>query len=421
MTRVSRAWAWRALLAVALVGAALVPGHATGSASPRCRRARCRSVGAVRWIRRLPGSWAAASGIAGTVPSPGEAYAATGGRVAAVGFGLRVLGYDVRTGHPLWACALTGFPVSAAVAAIRVWPGEVTVGVSYPDARTGGTARDEVVLSARTGRRIRAYPAAAFGGAVAAAAGHTVIVGPTSVTSYDNASGRTIWRRPTGSVPQAWRVDSGELYVTVVASGYLGSAPVTGLRRISLSTGAEQVIRPAGPAFAGTLSGAFDGVVLFTGPRGLTAYSGRTGRRLWRRVGVTPATEDALRHALYVSDGSRLLGLDPRTGTRIPNAAIPAPSRLYAVRGGVALGLDQGALGGAWGYDIARHRVIWTTRRLPWPHYFVDLSGIGGSAGRTGSTVLLAFCARLGAAPADGGTGQPQRPCLRPELAAVSR
>ena len=59
---------------------------------------------------------------------------------------------------------------------------------------------------------------------------------------------------------------------------------------------------------------------------------------------------------------------------------MPGSSGLYGVRGGVALGLDQGPDGDAWGYDVARQRVVWTTPRLPWPHYFVDLSGIGGSA-----------------------------------------
>ena len=48
---------------------------------------------------------------------------------------------------------------------------------------------------------------------------------------------------------------------------------------------------------------------------------------------------------------------------------------LYAVRDGVALGLDQGPNGDAWGYDIGAQRVILTAAGLGWPHYFVDLSG----------------------------------------------
>ena len=52
------------------------------------------------------------------------------------------------------------------------------------------------------------------------------------------------------------------------------------------------------------------------------------------------------------------------------------------VRGGVALGLDGGANGDGVGVDMAAGRVTWTSLALPWPHYFSDLSGLGGSAGR---------------------------------------
>src|SRR6266705_3795187 len=131
--------------------------------------------------------------------------------------------------------------------------------------RRGRSARREIVLRARTGVAARAYPAAAYGGAVDASAATTVIVGRTSVTSYDNRTGRARWRRRTGRVPQAWRVDGTNLYVTIATGGYLGTAPVTGLRQISLRTGAQRVIRLHRGAFDGALSGAFDGVVLFSG------------------------------------------------------------------------------------------------------------------------------------------------------------
>jgi hypothetical protein len=39
-------------------------------------------------------------------------------------------------------------------------------------------------------------------------------------------------------------------------------------------------------------------------------------------------------------------------------------------------------------------RVIWTASGLPWPHYFSDLSGLGGSADGSGSTVVVAVCAK---------------------------
>jgi hypothetical protein len=91
--------------------------------------------------------------------------------------------------------------------------------------------------------------------------------------------------------------------------------------------------------------------------------------------------------------------------------------------------MDQGAEGVAWGYDIARQRVVWTTPQLPWPHYFVDLSGIGGSADPASSTVLITTCAQLGSSRTPlagsggpgGGAAQDGQACLRPELVAIHR
>jgi outer membrane protein assembly factor BamB len=412
-------WARRGLLAVVLAGAALIPGHARSSASHTCT-GRCAGTGTVRWARPLPGSWTAAGGIAGTVPSVGEAYAAAGSRVAAVGFGMTVDAFQASNGGTLWTAPVIGFPAGASIVAVRVWSSYVTVGVSFPRVAGGETVRSEVIFSARTGRQIRRYPAAAYGGAVAAGATGTVVVGPASVTSYNNSTGKALWSRPTGKVPQAWRVDQGQLYITVAAGGYLGTAPVTALRRISLKTGAERTLRPAGGSFAGTLSGAFDGVVLFSGGHGLAAYSGTTGELLWRLEGTLPEDIDAGRGILYVASRSKVAGVDPRTGIRIARLLMPGSSNLYAIRGGVALGLDLGSLGDAWGYNIATRRVIWTTPALPWPHFFVDLSGIGGSADPGSSTVLLSSCAALGPAPT-GTAGSAGTPCTHPELVAVNR
>jgi hypothetical protein len=82
------------------------------------------------------------------------------------------------------------------------------------------------------------------------------------------------------------------------------------------------------------------------------------------------------------------------------------------VRGKVALGLDSGQGGEAWGYSMAAARVIWTASGLPWPHYFSDLSGLGGSADESGSTVVVAVCAKLAqpgtaAATPTAGTAAP--------------
>jgi hypothetical protein len=415
--RVSPAWVWRGLLACVLIGAAIIPGYAPGSASRPCTGPRCGPSGTVRWVRPLSGSWVVDGGVIGTVPATGQAYVSAGPQVAAIGDGTSVYGFNVRTGRPLWATALAGFPAGASIVSVRSWQQVVTAGVTFPDSSSGGTARDEVVLAAASGQEIHAFPAAGYGGAVAADAAQSVIVGNTAVTSYDNGSGRVAWSRPTGRVAQAWRADGHDLYVTVSAGGFLGSAPVTGLRRINLKTGSEKLIQPPGASFDGTLSAAFDGVVLFSGPDGISAYSATTGALRWRRPGAVVESTDAVRPAIYVTSGSGLTGLNPQTGTAIPGAAIPDSSGVYGVRNGVALGLDQGASGDAWGYDIGQRHVIWTTPSLPWPHYFVDLSGIGGSAGPFNGTILLAACARAGSAAKSGGA----QSCLQPELVAINR
>jgi hypothetical protein len=407
----------RGLLAVLLAGATLVPGYATGSLPGRCLGSGCGSQGAIRWMRPLSGSWVAEGGIVGTVPAVGQAYVSAGPQVAAVGYRMTVHGYDVRTGRPLWTAALAGFPAGAAIVSVRSWQQVVTAGVDFPGASASGTVRDEVVLAGRTGQRLRSYPATAYGGAVAADYARTVIVGSRSVTSYDNASGRTLWSRATGRLPQSWRVQGGSLLVTVAAGGYLGTAPVTALRKINLSTGAERLIRPPHGPFDGALSAALDGVALFSGSAGLTAYSEGTGTLLWRRAGAIPEIEDLVGQTLYVSSGNGLIGLDPQTGAAVRGASIPAASAVYGVRDGVALGLDLGSGGDAWGYGIGAGRVVWTTPSLPWPHYFVDLSGVGGSADPWSNTILLAACGRVGSAAASG-TGQA---CLRPELVAIDR
>ena len=412
----------RGLLAAMLAGATLIPGYASGSASPApCLARGCAPQGAVRWIRRLTGSWVAEDGIAGTVPAAGQAYVSSGPQVAAVGYGMNVYAFDVHTGRPLWTSPLIGFPPGASVVSVRSWQRVVTAGVDFTNPRTGTTARDDVVLSGQTGLRVRGYPATAYGGAVAADAARTVVVGNTSVTSYDNSSGKAVWSRSTGSVPQAWRVNGGSLLVTVSAGGYLGTAPVTALRRINLTTGSERLIRPPHSSFDGTLSAALDGVALFSGSAGLSAYSVATGGLLWQRHGAVMQGEDLARNVLYVSEGSGLTGLNPRTGAVVRGTSVPAASSFYGVRNGVVLGLDQGSGGDAWGYGVAQRRVVWTTASLPWPHYFVDLSGIGGSADPSSSTVLLAACAAVGANVSTGTTAGSEQVCLRPELVAISR
>jgi outer membrane protein assembly factor BamB len=420
----SLTWVRRLSFAAVLIVVAVAPGPAAGLRSQPCSapvtpgRSGCGLSGTVRWARLLPGSWIAQNGLLGTTPARGQAYAALGDQVAAIGSGLAVSAFAARSGQPLWTADLAGFPAGSAIVSIRVWPGVVTAGVGLP-AATGTAAREEVVLAAATGRQIRAYPAAPFGGAVAADATATVIVGAHAVTRYGNRAGDVRWSRPTGPAAQAWQEDGNHLYVTVAADGYLGTAPVTALRRINLRTGAEQLVRPPGQAFDGTLSLAFDGVLLFAAARGVTAYSESTGARLWHRRVALPESVDAVGHRLYLLVGNALIGVNPRTGSRLARVrgATAASAGLYGVRAGTVLGLDHGALGKAWGYNVATQRVLWTSTPLPWPHYFVDPSGIGGSTSPGSNGLLLAICAQLGQRPAAGAA----QPCSRPELTALNR
>jgi len=272
------------------------------------------------------------------------------------------------------------------------------------------------VLRASTGHVVRVYPAAQFGGAVAATTATTVIVGQHSVASYANRTGKMIWAKLTGSVPQAWEVDGNQLFMTEAAAGL----PATALRRVDLRTGAERMVRAHDQPFTGVLSLAFDGVVLFSDATGVRAYSETTGDLLWHHRGTLPDTVDAVAGLFYLSLGNSLIGVDPATGhtlSHVPGAVTGSSSGLYAVREGSVLGIDHGALGKAWGYDVAAQQVLWTSRPLPWPHYFVDLSGIGGSAPPGEDAILLAICAQVGQQVS--ATAPPR--CARPELVLVNR
>jgi outer membrane protein assembly factor BamB len=418
VTQVWPTWRRRLSFAAVLLVAAITPGTAAGWSSVLCPRAHCESAGTIRWIRPMPGSWTVQNGEAGTSPASGQAYASLDSQLAAVGAGLTVSAYQAGTGQRLWTTVLTGFPAGSAITAVRVWPGVVTVGVVPPAAAAyHGPPRAEVVLRASTGHRIRAYPAAQFGGAVAASPATTVVVGPRAVISYANHTGAVRWSRPTGTVPQAWQADGGELYMAVAAGGYLASAPVTALRRINLRTGAQHLVRPHGPAFLGALSLAYQGVVVFSSARWARGYSATTGRELWHYPSALPDMVDAVAGRLYLISGNTLIGVNPQTGSTVARVSAAPSSGLYGVREGALLGIDHGALGKAWGFGIAAQQVLWTSRPLPWPHYFVDLSGIGGSAPPGQDAVLLAICGQVAARAA--GTVIPR--CTRPELAVINR
>jgi hypothetical protein len=411
----------RWVLALVLIGVALLPypslGAVSGVPAAACRSdCRAGSVPSmIQWNRPLTGSWQVVAGLTGTVPAAGLAYVSVGYGVAALGAGLTVSAYSAKTGAPLWGDGLTGFPAGAAIVSVRTWPGEVTAGVSYTSA--GHLERTEVVISRSTGTPSGRYPAAVFGGAVWGSAQYTVIVGPTTVTSYDNATGRARWRLSTGQVQLAWRTDGGTLYMAESATGFLGSAPVTALRQINLATGAQVLIRPLeGLSFPGTFSAAFDGVVLFSSAAGVAAYYGTTGAWLWTIGGAVVEGTDPQKQRIYLTRGSNLVAVNPITGQVTATAsgsAVYGSAGLYAVRDGVALGLDQGPNGDAWGYDISAQRVTLSAAGLGWPHYFVDLSGVGGSADPASDLVIIAACTQLAprtpvsASPSASPSGSP--------------
>jgi hypothetical protein len=388
----------RLLLALVLLAVLVFPvsGLATGSAPPpaACRGCHLAAGSAQRWAEPLPGDWVTGTaGGAGTVPASGQAYVAMGGGLAVLARGLTLTAFALADGVPRWRVTLAA-PPGAAIASVRAWPGVITAGILT----AGGRQRTEAVIAAATGRAIRRFRSAVFGGAVAASPSGTVVVGTQGVTSYDNASGRRRWYRPTG-IGRTWRTDGQTLYVAESAGGYLSPSPVTELKVINLGSGAERTLgSPLGQPFSGTLAMASGGVVFFASAAGVTAYSGSTGNALWSMAGAVPESTDPLTGLVYLTSASAILtGVDPRSGAvraAVTGSEAGGSARMYVVRGGVALGLDSGSGGAAWGYSMAAGRIIWTSSALPWPHYFSDLSGLGGSADVAGATVVITACPR---------------------------
>jgi hypothetical protein len=466
VTRGPATWAKRAFVAIVLVGAAVIPGRASSGQPQHCAGIRCTAAGSILWTASLPGLWLAQPGVSGTIPAKVGAYAATGGGLAVIGAGTSVSAFDEGTGKRLWRVALTGVPAGSAVVGVRAFSQVIAVGVAPQlltaspgkTSRSGGSSRGrssrgrpsrgrpgsglpdvgryEVMLSAATGRQIRIYPAATYGGAVAADNDSTVIVGARAITAYFNATGRVIWSRAIGETGQAWRVTGDTIYVTDSGRS-AGASGSTTVRRIDLRTGTEQTMRTAAgtvPGCAvgagtagsqsiaaqtapGSLSDAAGNVVLFSGANGVRAYNGTSGDLKWCRssADVELADSGADGSVAYMASGNRLLGVDISDNHVVSSAPISVAASLYAVTSGVALGLDENGLGEAWGYDLKTRRIVWTSASLPWPHYFVDLSGLGGSTSPGGTIALLATCADVGAALSTNSAPV----CRRPELEAV--
>ena len=408
--RSRRSVARRVALALALLVIVLIPlpGLAadTHPNPPACAGSACyaQPVSAQRWSIPLSGTWAAGTGPGttgdgGTVPVNGQAaYVAVGGGLAVVGTGLSLTAYDLEQAGKAWQTTLTA-PLGTVIVSVRAWQGVITAGLLAP----GDHARTEVVLNAVTGLEMRHYPAAVFGGAVAASNATTVVIGGTTVTSYNNVTGRVRWQHAI-TRGQSWQADGGTLYVAEASGGEVSSSSVTALQVINLATGSERILSsPQDEPFSGTLAMAADGSVLFASPTNVTAYSGSTGGELWAMDGAVPeGTDPATREIDLTTAAGTLVGVDPSTGnvrSSLPAATATGAAAVYVVRDGVALGLDSGANGTAWGYDMVKGRVTWTSPPLPWPHFFSDVSGLGGSAAASGDLVVVTACMHLAASP----------------------
>ena len=419
MRRIVKMPVARDALAVLLVGVAVTGAVAAHLDSGSCRGSDCHRVRMMRWSRPLRGSWVAQSGYGGTVFAPGEANASAAGKVAVIGYGLTLSAYEVTTGFPRWTQTLTGFPAGSAIVAVHAWQGVITVGIGLgagPGSGTGG--RRELVFDALTGKRLRSFPAADAGGAVFASQRRTVVVGRTAVTGYSNATGRAVWRDQTGAPGQSWRVAGQRLYVTISSEGASGTAPVTGVREISLASGAERLITTPGGSFDGTLSAVVGGSMVFSGDTGLSLYSTSTGQLTGVRAHAVADSTDPAKGVLYAEVSGALTALNPVTGQDEPGAAA-LPAGAYAVRDGVAIGLGQGSGASVWVYSVARHHVLWTARNLPWPHYFADASGLPGSVDPASQMVLLTTCAATGSAVNGTVVSGSGRACVRPQLVAL--
>jgi hypothetical protein len=122
---------------------------------------------------------------------------------------------------------------------------------------------------------------------------------------------------------------------------------------------------------------------------------------------------------LYANVAGTITGIDPLAlQNEVADQGASMPSGFYSVRAGVAIGLKPGAGGAAWAYSIRKRRMIWTAMPLPWPHFFADPSGLGGSVDQATGMALVVTCAKTGHR-AQGTVLGDGRACLRPMLVEI--
>ncbi len=146
------------------------------------------------------------------------------------------------------------------------------------------------------------------------------------------------------SAPQAWERSGNSLFVTVSASGEVGTAPVTAVREINLQSGDDRLIHADRRIIRREAERRVrrDAAVLCR-RRPADVQRDSTGRQTGLRAGAVPEAIDPVQQVLYVEVRGALIGIDPMTGLNEPGTIYPGPPGTYGVRAGVALGLDTGS------------------------------------------------------------------------------
>jgi outer membrane protein assembly factor BamB len=188
-----------------------------------------------------------------------------------------------------------------------------------------------------------------------------------TVAAFNAATGADLWRANVGGPIAAGAGSDGQTAAVVTASNELVAI-----------AGGKQIWREKLPAVSYTAPFVAGGrVFVLGGDRSVSAFDGRTGRKLWTQT--RPGEPLVLRHAgvmlavgntLVVGLSGRLAGLDPLTGRPVWEAPIATPrgindvERLVDLVGTVSRVGDsvcarafQAAVGCV---DTSRGMVVWT-------------------------------------------------------------